>query len=522
MLTSDSGASVRRRGTVSAAGAVTLVLALVGAFVMYRPDRELPFDNLDFSEFLPILQSSDSFWERIPALMDYYARHGRANLLPYVLLSAKWEVFGWWSPGWQWSRYVVMVGVVVLAFLVLRRLGATILGSAAGASVFLVAPAAVRAWIRLTAAEPLGTFLLLALCLTILPARRLRGSRTRWVAVALLAIGVMLTKEMLAASLALPLGLLLLTDEDGRVRAPAMTRQVRQLVVLFSVIGVLCLGPILGIALAAPARGYSSLYGDAARPVSQAMSTWWRTFVPFDPAYGFPAGAMNVALVLVVGLIVCGWWLHLRTPEGRAHGWLLAFAMVLPLVGAIAYAPWPAYQEFYAMPFLFGTSVLVAFALAGFQRRSARPVLVAALGWWGVLLLVGGVDAHRQAGVAAASQRAMYRLVTHIHEMAPVDSVLVATDVKAPQRWQGAAGTLRRYALAVNVPWPPTRDIPCSKEGRPGAATSRIVVVYRQDLCSRPVSSEPIVQRFRRLSLRRLRLVDDSVRIDIEATLDQR
>jgi hypothetical protein len=149
-------------------------------------------------------------------------------------------------------------------------------------------------------------------------------------------------------------------------------------------------------------------------------------------------------------------------------------------------------------------------------------VLVAALGWWGVLLLVGGVDAHRQAGAAAASQRAMYRLVTHIHEMAPVDSVLVATDVKAPQRWQGAAGTLRRYALAVNVPWPPTRDIPCSKEGRSGAATSRIVVVYRQDLCSRPVSSEPIVQRFRRLSLRRLRLVDDSVRIDIEATLDQR
>jgi hypothetical protein len=522
VLTTDSGASVRRLGKPSAAGAVALVLALLGAFIMHRPDRELPFDNLDFSEFLPILQSSESFWERIPALMDYYARHGRANLLPYVLLSAKWEVFGWWSPGWQWSRYAVMVGVIVLAFLLLRRLGATILGSAAGASVFLVAPAAVRGWIRLTAAEPLGTLLLLALCLTILPARRLRESRTRWLAVALLAIGVLLTKEMLAAALVLPVGLLLLTDDDGRVRAPAMTRQVTQLVVLLSVIGVLCLGPMLRIALAAPEHGYSSLYGDAARPVPQAMRTWWHTFVPFDPAYGFPAGVITVALILLVGLLVCGWWLHLRTPEGRAHGWLLALAMVFPLVGAIVYAPWPAYQEFYAMPFLFGTSVLVAFAVAAFQRGSPRPVEMAALGWWGALLLVGGIDAHRQAASAAASQLAMYRLVTHIHGMAPVDSVLVATDVKAPQQWQGAAGTLRRYALAVNVPWPPTRDIPCSKESSPSAATSRIVVVYRYDLCSRPVSAEPIVQRFRRLSLRRLRLVDDSVRIDVEATLDQR
>lgn len=507
---------MKRGHRISPAAAVAWTLAAVAAFIIYRPDRALPFDTVDFSEFLPILQSYASFWERTAALIDYYAGQGRANLLPYVLLSAKWEVFEWWSPGWQWSRYAVMVAVTILAFHLLRRLGASALGAFGGATLFLVAPAATSGWIRLTSAEPLGTFLVLALCLVILPARRLSGSRARWVVVALLTIGIVFTKEMLAAAMALPAGLLLLTDEDGHLRTPRWSRHVAHLVILVALIGVLCIGPMLVVAQTAPSDSYASLYGMSMRPITSTLTTWMSTFVPVDPNYGFPGVAMRIANLGLVASLVIGWYLHLRE-SGRENRWLLGFALLLPLIGAVVYAPWPAYQTFYAIPFLFGASVLIAFALTGVERAGRGWVRVAAFGWWGLLLLVAFVDAHRHAGLAGASQLATYQLVQRISTMPHVDSVHVATGFQAPQRWQGAAKTLSRYARALNLSWPPSRDVPCADgDGAPPVdRQGSIVVVYRDALCPHLGNAEPIVQRYSRFSLRRLQIVLDSVRIDV-------
>jgi hypothetical protein len=355
-----------------------------------------------------------------------------------------------------------MVGILVLAFHLLRRLGATTLGAIAGSSIFLVAPSAARGWIRLTMGEPLGTLLLLALCLTIVPARRLRGNHWRWVVAGVLTAGILLTKEMLAATLLLPFGLLLLTDENGRVSAPAMSRQAAQLLILFSAVGLLCLGPMLIVALSAPTSGYASMYGDATRPFRLSLAAWLSTLVPVDLIHGLPGRALKVAVALFVALVAVGWWLQILTVRpAKYHFWLLGLAVLFPLVGALIYAPWPSYQEFYALPFLAGTSILVAFALTAFERRSVPSAQIAAYGWWGVLLLVAGVGAHWQAGSAAAGQLANYRLVTRVSSMPGIDTVLVATPYRAPQKWQGAAGTLRRYAAALGVPWPSTRDTPC-------------------------------------------------------------
>lgn len=516
MLTTDQVSSVKHGHRLSPATAVAWTLAAVAAFVIYRPDRALPFDTVDFSEFLPILQAYASFWERTGALVDYYAGQGRANLLPYVLLSAKWEVFEWWSPGWQWSRYAVMVTVTILAFHLLRRLGASALGAFGGASVFLVAPAATSGWIRLTSAEPLGTLLVLALCLVILPARRLSESRTRWVVVALLTIGIVFTKEMLAAAMALPGGLLLLTDQDGHLRTPGWSRHVTQFGILAAVIGVLCIGPMLVVAQAASSSSYASLYGMSMRPITSTLATWMSTFVPVDPKFGFPGAAMRIANLVLVASLATGWYLHLRD-SGQEKWWLFTFALLFPLIGAVAYAPWPAYQTFYAIPFLFGASVMIAFALTGFQCARRWWVRVAAFGWWGLLMLVACVDAHRQAGLAGASQLATYRLVQRISTMPHVDSVHVATGFLAPQKWQGAAKTLSRYASALNLRWPPSRDVPCTDgDGVPPIdRQGSIVVVYRDVLCAHLGNAEPVVQRYPRLSLRRLQVVLDSVRIDI-------
>jgi hypothetical protein len=73
MLTSFTKAPAPESGKMQPIATLALVLAVVVAFIIYRPDRDLPFDNLDFSEFLPILQSSESFWERTRELTRHYA-----------------------------------------------------------------------------------------------------------------------------------------------------------------------------------------------------------------------------------------------------------------------------------------------------------------------------------------------------------------------------------------------------------------------------------------------------------------
>ena len=162
-----------------------------------------------------------------------------------------------------------------------------------------------------------------------------------------------------------------------------------------------------------------------------------------------------------------------------------------------------------------GGAILVAFALTGFERRTARPIQLVAYGWWGVLLVVSVAGAHWQARAAASSQLATYRLVRRISGMPAIDSVLVATHHVPPQEWQGPAPTLRRYAIAMKFPWPPARDFPCPGGESLGLApTGNIAVVYRSDLCARP-GNGAIVERFQRVSFRRFRLVPDSVRIDV-------
>ena len=494
-------------------GALAALLSAVGlAFVLYRPDRELPFHHLDFSEFLPILQSSASFWERTWKLLEFYGQFGRANVLPYALVSAKWEWFDWWSPGWQLSRYVVMLGIMVLSYQLLRRLGASVAGAAAGSSVFLIAPSATLGWVQLTIGEPLGTLLLLTLCLTILPARRLRSDRWRWLVAGLLTAGILFTKEMLAPTLLLPLGLALVTDEDGRLARPARTPHAKRLLVLFVVVGALCLVPIVSVMLAVPSDGYYVRYGQSFWPLRQVVATWLAVFLPVDPAYGLPGSALQIARLVLLAWMAVGCWLFVRRGSGRSkHIWLLVLAALFPLVGALVYAPWPAYLQFYAIPYLIGAAIVVAFALTGFERASPRVVIACAYACWGAFLLPGSINAHWYAAYSAASQIATHRLVTRVAGMTAIDSVLVATPRRAIRKWEGAANTLTRYASAVNADWPPAQDIACS-EAVPSPGT---LVVYGEGLCARPAGTEPIVEQFKRLSLRRGRLVVDSVRIDV-------
>jgi hypothetical protein len=518
-MTTERGVPVRQQRAGSLGVVALLLLGIVAAFLIYRPDRELPFHHLDFSEFLPILQSTESWWERIWGLIGHYARHGRANVLPYGLLSTKWELFGWWSPGWQWSRFVVMAGIAVLAFRLLRRLGAGTAPAVAGASVYLASPSAAEGWLRLTMGEPVATFMLLALCLAVMRARPLRETTGWTIAVALLTVGIVLTKEMLVAALVLPLTLLLLTNDEGRLQGPSWLRLRQRPARVIAVVAAGCLVPLLYIAVAAPEGSYASRYGSAGQPVRQTIMTWFGALLPLDPVYGLPRAVLISAAIAFVVLVVTGWWLLARRAVDRALVVsLLAIALLFPLLGAILYAPWPAYQHFYALPFLFGTAMLVAFAVTGLRLHAPRAGSAAAIAFWCMLVAATAAGAQWKAQSAAALQRLNHRLVTLIAADSSITGVLFATARVDSVAWRGPAGTLRRYADAIGVRWPPARDIPCpALEPDVGQ-----IVVYRDGLCPSPPDIDPVVERFPRLSLRRLTMVPDSIQVGLRVGLRDR
>jgi hypothetical protein len=408
-----------------------------------------------------------------------------------------------------------MVGVLVLLYRLLRRLGASTLGAIAGSSIFLVAPAATRGWVQLTMAEPLGTLLLLALCLTIIPPGPSRKNRWRWPAAALLVAGIILSKEMLAATLSLPLGLALITDQEGRLRGPALRRHAKQTLALFVGVGVVCGGALAVVMLAVPRDGYYLTYGQSLRPVTDTALIWLATFSPVDPVRGLPRPALTAALALLALLVVTGCCLMLRTTRPNSScRWLIALAVAFPLIGALAYAPWPAYLAFYAIPYLIGASILIALAMTGLQRASHWSAPATAYAYWGALLLVGAAGSHWEANSTAALQRLNFRLVTRIAADSATNSVLFATRNVDSLAWRGPAGTMKRYATAMQVTWPPAHDVPCPT--RPPVAGQ--VVIYRDGLCPDPEIAVPIVEHYSRMSLRRLGFVADSVRILLDAS----
>jgi hypothetical protein len=173
-------------------------LGIVIAWYIYLPFATRPFGVVDFSRFVPLLRNNPTFLAQLKALVVYYGQEqGRLNVIPYGFIALKWSLFGWQVPLWQTARFVEMCLIVAGAYLVLRDLGVARVAAVCSAALFVVAPPAIVAWVRLSIGEPLGTlFLLLATWLAI----RYQGS-ARWrliaAAIALLLLAVAFTKEML-------------------------------------------------------------------------------------------------------------------------------------------------------------------------------------------------------------------------------------------------------------------------------------------------------------------------------------
>ena len=508
-------AETSRRNTYIAL-VVGVVVAMI-AWAIYRPDRVRPFDIQDFGILLPFLKRTDSFLEQVASIASHDASHaGRANIVQVVAAVLKWRLFGTWVPGWQITHASVILVVMVQTYFLLRRLGATRFGSLVAASIYLVAPAAARSWIRLPVGEPLGMIVILALTLRATRFQRAAEWPREVAFFAAGAIFVLLTKELMAPALLLPLLCALVWQSRGPFELPSWSRRNVVLVVSMGAVSLLTLVAVFLVYQHAPTAALASQYGHSLRSPDAILAIWIATVVPFDLAPKPVSLMWALAIAGLAMLVVAGWWIGIHDrADGNRSRCVLVVALLFPLLGAIAYAPWPAYEERYAFPYLVGTSVLLGMAVSYVQQSSPGGVRWALLGWGAVFAFAAG-GAAALASRADAVQRANDSLLTIVAERRDVDSVLVATARPFARESEGFGPTLKQLASATERPWPPTRDIRCEEAGERLRSRARITVVIFISQCDGPLrKTTKVVAYYRRVDWPQWRLVDDSVRADI-------
>lgn len=493
----------------------SLATLVVAAWGLYRPGERRAFDYVDFPELFTMLQSKVGATEQITALVSYYWTHGRFNPVAFAAIVMKWETFGLWSPGWQCARFLAMTAVVALTWRLLRELGATRFGAWVGAALFVVSPPGARGWLRLTAAEPLGTlFLLLAAWLAI-AGHRLPGRRSRLVLLALSVSLALLTKEMLLAALILPLLLARSSRDDASSEVPGIAAMAKRWDAWIAMaLGVaFALAPIAVAYLTAPPTAYAARFGSAGFLPVSIIGAFATALLPFAPV-GSTVPALSISLLTLWLAIVCAGWM---APAPRAmHPRAPWVAVLLPLAGALAYAPWPAYVTPYAIPFLFGGSVLLAGAVSrleskgGWWRHAARVSSLVTLAF----ALAGTFnDAQWRRAVQDGFGQAP-RAVTALVQ--PSDSVLVAVpqtvlDAHEPFSWR-----LQLMSGVLGRPWPATRDASCEELDRASRSGASYVTVRFSSWC--PTSSgtrQGIVERYLAWDWESFSIRRDSVRIDV-------
>ncbi len=503
--------AIRRERTILI---LATILGGIATLAVYRPDRNLPFDFLDFSEFLPLLQQGNSFVDRLLELLSYYAGQGRFNVVAYAGIAAKWELWGDNAIAWQWTRFATMWVAIFLAYRLLRRIGVSSRGAIAGCSVLPFAPVTVQAWMRLTTAEPLGVVLLLSACLLALhPYNGKYSERTIALGFAALCATTVLVKEMLVAALLLPL---LLVYADSRLTPQVFGRRHRTLLVAMITSVPIAAIPVMLTAARASRDAYTAAFGTQMRPISEALGRWFLSLLPFDPGSSFPPRLTGLALVSLLVILVAGWRLHMRLPNAEhmvRPGRLLAAAMVFSLVGTVFYLPWPASNRFYSFPYLLGLVILVAVAFHAIEVWSRRAFVLACL-VFGVLLSSAAADSASQTNRMAAKQLTNRAVVSRLAELhKSFDTVLAATNQREAATWQELGPTLERYGRVFGLDMPVVVNTPCAESAVLARSTPTAIVAFRST-CDGFSAPNPIVAPYRRLQFPPLVIITDSVRVD--------
>jgi len=498
----------------------------LGSFLIIRPWVREAFPVWDFAEVLPLLRGSHGIWGAFHSIADFYRAQGRANYLCYLQIALSWFVAGDDSLGWQLLRALLMLVAGVLLLLAARRLGATPLAAAVATAVFLVSVPATEGWLLLMG-EPLALILLLLLVLAAAGYRVTPAWRGRAVVIALLAAGVMLSKEALGLCLP-PVVLLALCWEPGQgLRRPRFGSRERWLGVLLLLVMVAEAWSVRAALHGAVAGSYASAFGREGLDASRSLTLFQAMLLParFSSAplgsVLYPAN-LGFLLLLVLGL---------ARPEGGARRnpawfWWALGLLYYPAVGALAYAFWPRYSAFYGIPFFAASAGLLALAASGIERghRAGRWV-VAVLG--SLVFGFTAIVSARTVGQKHATARLAEQIARSFANSPRLDTVLVVNPRQGGRRWPITGLELRHYALAIGVPdasLPVLRDAACEEvAGRLRGPLGRSGVLNDQNPCGRlrdPSASWTALAGY--LDWLSGRRVVDTIRVDMVAPVWKR
>jgi hypothetical protein len=473
---------------------IAIVALLILAWCIYLPAQARPFDYVDFPENLKLLRDNDGFANGYRALMRVYADHGRWSPITMLSWAGQWSAFGSWAPGWHFTRFAIMAAIVALALGLYRRIGLSTAGAFAGASLLVVSPAAIPGWIRPSTGEPLAVLWVIIASHIALR----RSSPSSSVMLAALMIATMWTKELVATAFVFPLAIALCLAPDGLLQRPRMDPARRRLLGTIAVAFALGSIPIFLTFISAPAGAFTARYSASNVNGIDVVGGMLAAIVPFAPLSTGPGVDLPIVLVVVLLVFILGWIAALKSSATRQPRLLIfGFALLIPLVGGIAYAPWPFYRLVYALPFLLAGSLLFgqavsAFANAGIWIRVAGLIGVATVLTFSVMQAANDSARTRALHVVFAST------VTHVAAMRGVDSVLVEVAANQYDHRGNFGPRFLTYAWMLDLQWPHVRDVPC---GPADSGALRRLRIRLNVMCAAPIKSDDqIVARYARFS----------------------
>ncbi len=490
-----------------------VVMLLAIAWSLYRPMTASPFDIIDFSEFLPVLQQSKGILSSIDSLREYFATQGRTNIGTYSYIAVGWALFGLQSEGWQLAVWVTMAVLVVAVFLVGRGWKWSRSAAFLASAMLVSSSPAAEGWTRLTG-EPLACSLFIG---AVALAVRLRNSSTHKatvVAFTLLCAGLILVKEIFVCLVPVILAIMwvgAIGSEKG-----AASRRLTIVTVVVGLVVMLRIGWAAVVLSTAPEAAYGGLYR-ADHSFSARVLPIFLTILlpsraelhPWALRLLIPA---NILFLLALGVSWFGCGVRLTRREVAGFG---VFCSTVVLVGVLAYAPWPRFESFYALPFALGPLAMIGHGLSRVQRLRPRLAIIATLCAAGSVLLAGG-GALRVAASTKARRNVEHAVVQSISRQTAAVTLVRAG--RANQEWQGTGRTMRRYAAVFELRWPPggTLDLTCNDARSPSLIQGQRVVVTYVNECGASERKEVVtfVSHFSYLD-GFLQVQPDSIRIDV-------
>lgn len=437
------------RGSSSGPFVLLAAFVLVGAWLVYRPDRPGPTEIWDFVDFLPRLASEESLWGKIVETIALYVPDGRTNLTFYAFIAANERLFEASSVGWSLCRWSLMVVAMLLSARLVLRGGLAVRSAVVVVSVWMFHGATATAWIMLMA-EPLVMNVVLLLLLGELSWERDLGANDsrNWLPLFVGTLLLLTLKETAVALLPVvilfrPLHALQAGGGAHYAAADALRRHLATLVAVV----VVATGIFLARASARPS-GYGLSYGELGGAVERGARLWLTGILPTRPgaalSWALVAPANAIWMVLVLG----GVWLALRRGVRLERIAAVAGIGLLPVTGLAAiYSLWPAPQSYYMMPGALGSAFILGVAFQEWTR-AGRYRSAAALGLTALLVAFQMI----QADFLTKGMRARASLYASTAEVLPtlhgIDTVVVAYPGKGPGHSLDA-DHLRRYATDV-------------------------------------------------------------------------